>query len=109
MSERDVIIASTGIVPSSNMVPPKPSYLIKVVSDNKKSKKLFVTIEQPKIETSYVQSKGFYYDGDEETLIAKYLDIVSSHNKALYVEVWIPWHSIEIIRSLVFRGDRVKK
>jgi len=109
MSDRDVIITSTGIVPNNNAIAQKPSYLIKILSDNKKTKKLFVTIEQPKIETSHVQSKGFYYDGNEEELYARYFDIVNECDKSLHVEVWIPWHSIEIIRSLVFRGNRIKK
>lgn len=109
MSDRDVVITSTGVVPNNNLIAQKPSYLIKVLSDNKKTKKLFVTVEQPKIETSHVQSKGFYYDGSEEELYLRYNDIVNECDKALYVEVWIPWHSIEIIRSLVFRGNRIKK
>lgn len=109
MSDRDVIISSTGLVPNGSVISQKPSYLIKIFSENKKSKKLFVTIDQPKIETSYVQCKGFYYDGDEDALYANYIDIVSSQNKALNVEVWIPWHSIELIRSLVFKGDKNRK
>lgn len=109
MSDRDVVINSTGLVPNGSLISQKPSYLIKIYSDNKKSRKLFVTIDQPKIESSYVQCKGFYYNGDEEVLYSTYAEIVSSQNKALNIEVWIPWHSIEIIRSLVFRGDKNRK
>lgn len=109
MSDKDLIIASTSIIPNGSVIIQKPSYLIKIFSDNKKSKKMFVAIEQPKIETSYVQCKGFYYDGDEDSLYSKYNDIIANHSKSLQLEVWFPWHSIELIRSLVFRADKNKK
>ena len=111
MSDKDYVIQSTINIPFGAVIAQKPSYLVKLAPEGKKSAtaKLFFAIEQPKFETSYIQVKGFFYEGEEESVYKQYNEIVSQSDRATYVEMWFPWHSIVFVRSLVFKADKAKK
>ena len=109
MSEKDLVIQSTTAVPFGSMISQKPSYLVKFLPEGKKAAKLFFTIEQPKFEISFIQVKGFFFEGDEDTIYKTYNEIVASSDKSTYVEMWFPWHILHSVRSLVFKGDKSKK
>lgn len=109
MSEKDLVIQHTLNVPAGAIISQKPCYLLKLVPEGKKTAKLFFSVEQPKFETSFVQVKGFFYEGEEETVYRQYNEINASSDKGTHVEMWFPWHAIQSIRSLVFKGDKSKK
>lgn len=109
MSDKDIVLQSTANVPFGTVISQKPSYLVKFLPENKKDKgKLFIAIEQPKMENSYIHIKGFFYEGDEEAIYKAYNEIVTQSDKATYVEMWFPWHTLHFVRSLVFKGNKAK-
>lgn len=106
---KDLVIQSTWNVPNGTVMAQKPAYLVKFLQEGKKVCKLFLAVEQPNFQTSFVQVKGFFYTGDEASVYKTYNEIVVSEDKANYVEMWLPWHVLESVRSLVFKGDKTKK
>lgn len=106
---KDLVIQSTWNVPTVSTMSQKPSYLVKFLSEGKKAPKLFFAVEQPKFELSYVQVKGFFYTGAEESVYSQYNEIVTGADRSTFVEMWLPWHVLDSVRSLVFKGDKTKK
>ncbi len=107
--QKDLVIQSTWNVPNGTAISQKPSYLVKFLAEGKKPQKLFFAVDLPKFEASYIQVKGFFYTGDEEAVYSQYGEIVASADRSTFVEMWIPWHVLDSVRSLVFKGDKNKK
>lgn len=106
MSEvKDLVIASTFNVPTGAAQQIKPCYLVKFVASAKKTQ-LFIVIGEPKFETAFVQGKGFFVDSglDEEDVVTSYQKLVTGVDKSTMVEMWLPWHNIVFVRSLVYKG-----
>lgn len=92
-------------VKSSNLInlgSVKTIFLI-VVEQNKKNK-LFLTIDRPDLQNSFVQAKGFFVDFSEEEASSNYNNILTNTSKDVIVEVILPWHKISIIKNLIFKA-----
>lgn len=117
MSEKDFVVEALTRVPDGSVINAKPCYLITLTEmEVKKTKgkaakagvleqRHFVAIELPNMQpAAYVQTKGFYDTSGEENIIANFRSLVSSVDREQIMELYIPWHSIVSIRSLVFKA-----
>jgi len=104
---KDIHISSTLNIPSA-MTPSKPSYLVKLLPELKGKPRLFVAIELPKFDTSYIQVKGFFYEGEESDIVTNYAVRIAEADKSNFVEMWFPWHGIINVKSLIFKGNKAK-
>lgn len=100
MSEKDFAIGVATLPPVGHLNK-KPSYLITI--DGKPVKR-FITIDKPELLNGFVQVKGIYCEENEDEIVQKFADILTSSSKELILEVMFPWHKIASIRSLVFRA-----
>lgn len=107
--EKDVVLQSSNILIQQNNNQIKPAYIIKLAGVGKEKSKLFIAVEPPKFEISFIQTKGFFYTGDENVVYSGYIELLNNTEKSLYVEMWFPWHTIFYIRSLFFKGDKKGK
>lgn len=71
---------------------------------------MFIALERPVLETSFIQTKGFFVDVDEETIVGNWQELVRTHtiDKKNVQELYIPWHSVSYIRNLVYKADKSK-
>jgi hypothetical protein len=101
-------------VPQNTTISPKPCHLVCIKNDksNKgvKTDKMFIALERPVLETSFIQTKGFFVDADEEAIVNGWQDMVKTYttDKKNVQELYIPWHSISYIRNLVYKADKSK-
>lgn len=120
-SDKDFVVEVLNRVPDGSVINVKPCYLItltekevkdtKVQSKGSKAKasvpgpRNFVAIELPNMQNSVcVHTKGFYDTSGEENIIANFRSLVSTIDREQILELYIPWHSIVSIRSLVFKA-----
>ncbi len=103
---KDIHVSSVNVLTSA--VALKPTYLVKLLPEGKAKPQLFVAIELPKFDVAYVQAKGFFYDGDEADIVTNYMAIIAETDKSVLTEMWFPWHSIKSVKSLIFKGNKVK-
>jgi hypothetical protein len=102
----DIAISVSNRVPSGSPITNKPSYLIALEPDTGKTKKYFITLEKPELLNGFVQAKGLFAEKGmtEDKIITSFVEILTSADKVLFLEVLLPWHKICSIRSLVFRA-----
>jgi hypothetical protein len=104
---------NTGIPGIPNGPPAKiiPFSLVKLLPElgsKKKTYTLFVATEAIKFESNFVQIKGFFSEATEADILVGYRDMSAAMTVTDIVEMWVPWHSIYCIRSLVFRTSSKK-
>lgn len=100
MSEKDFAVGVTTLPPTGQLRG-KPSYLITL--DGKPVKR-FITVDKPEIQNGVVQAKGIYSEEDENNIVQKYADLLTSSPKELVLEMMFPLQKITSIRSLVFKS-----
>lgn len=104
MSEKDFVISATVSLPVGPPTKVIPSYLIKFLPEGKKGiVKLFLAVEQPAFNPDFIHTKGFFTDSSEDDIVTGYREMVASATASQIMEMWIPWHSIQSVRSLVFK------
>jgi hypothetical protein len=96
----------SGPLPGGAPVARKPVYLVVLEEQVGKNivMKRFITIDKPEIIPGFVQVKGVFTDLSEDEISSKYLDVLASSSKDLFVEIMFPQHKINNIRNLVFRA-----
>lgn len=102
MSDKDLAIGVTSL-PPVGALRTKPSYLI-TLETNLESAQRFITLDKPEIQNGFVQAKGVYSEDNEDSIIEKYVDILTASPKELVLEMMFPIYRILSIRSLVFRA-----
>lgn len=108
MTDKDLSVGAVGSLsiptgPPNKMV---PSYLVKLVPDlgaKQKSYRMFIAIEQPQFNADFIHAKGFFSESSEDDIVVGYKDMVASVTSNQIVEIWLPWHTIHSVRSLVFK------
>lgn len=107
MSEKDYVVEAQLRVPDGSIISAKPCYLITLTEKINKGKaeqqRRFIALDLPSMQPAYVQTKGFYTDASEEEIVQNFRSLLQSTNKDQVLELYLPWHSISHIRSLVFK------
>jgi hypothetical protein len=106
----DFAIAPTLTLPSATSRT-KPSYLIVLESSSflpsKKTSaapaRRFITFDKPSLLNGFVEVKGFWTELSEEIISATFSDVISNIPKEEVVELMIPFHKIDYMKSLVFK------
>ncbi len=109
MTDKDIIVASTLNIPVGGVISSKPAYLITFEPEGKKASELFLTIEMPNVQSSFIHAKGFFLDAKEyeiNAIVAGYKTIIASQAAESFLEIWLPWHRVSNMRSLVFKKDK---
>lgn len=105
---KDLVISAQMRVPDGTVISAKPCYLLTLTEKTGSGKTLqqrrFITLELPAMQTSFVQTKGFYTEATEEEVILNFRTIIQMTEKDQMLELYLPWHSILSIRSLVFKA-----
>ena len=108
MPEKDILIGTQLRVPDGSTISAKPCYLItlteKVGTGKTAQQKRFIAVDLPTLQTSFIQTKGFYTEATEEEVLLNFKVILSTMDKDQMLELYLPWHSIISIRSLVFKA-----
>lgn len=110
MTDKDIVVASTLNIPVGGTISSKPAYLVSLEPEGKsKNGKLFLAIEMPNVQSSYIHAKGFFLDPEQyeyEGVLTGYKTIIAGTASESYVEMWFPWHKVSSMRSLVFKKDK---
>ena len=104
----DIAVSVSNRVPVGSPISNKPSYLVALEENSGKSRliKYFITLDRPEQLDGFIQVKGVFADPSlqEAEIIKTFSDILTSAKKELILELWLPWHKICSIRSLVFKA-----
>ncbi len=119
MSNKDVAVGAIGAfkeepmssmsIPGIPVGPPAkmtPFYLVKILPElGSKSKeyKMFLAVEQPGFNSDFIHTKGFFSTYSEDDIVVGYREMVAAATAAQIIELWLPWHQIQSVRSLVFK------
>lgn len=106
MSDKDIAISSTLIIPNGPPVKNVPSYLVKLMPDvtsKSKAYRMFLAVEQPVFNPDYIHTKGFFIESAEDDIITGYKEMVAGATASSITEMWFPWHTVNCVRSLVFK------
>ena len=115
MSDKDITLERTLRVPDGALINMKPCYLISFTdqppSGKTKTTRFFIALELPDLANpSYIKTKGFFTDGEENEITSGYADIVRAQtvDKKNIIEIYFPWHRIKEIKSLVYNANKSK-
>jgi hypothetical protein len=115
MTDKDITLERTLRVPDGSPINMKPCYLIEITTKNAAGKdsrtEFFIALELPDLTfSSYMKAKGFFTDGDLETIVSGYADIVRAQtvDKRNIIEMYFPWHTVNYMRSLVYNANKNK-
>ena len=111
MTNQDLSVIATMSVPTGTAINNKPCYLItlteKVGTGVGKAMRhrRFLALELPTMQPSHIQCKGFFLEQDDESIIVNsFRQIIQSTDKDNITELFLPWHSVNAIRNLVFKA-----
>lgn len=108
MSEKDFAIEPQMRVPDGSVISAKPCYLVtlteKVVKGKSEQQRRFISLDKPDMQPAFIHTKGFYTDAKEDEVVQNFRSLVQDTNKDQVLELYLPWHSIVSIRSLVFKA-----
>lgn len=115
-NEKDIAVGAVGAfqsglttvsgIPSGAPTKSVPSYLVKLMPElggKSKTYRMFIAVEQPQFLTDFIHVKGLFSEREENDIVDGYRDMIASATSAQILEMWIPWHSIHSVRSLVFK------
>lgn len=107
-SDKDILVGSPLAIPMGPPVKSIPSYLVKLLPDitagtKTKSYRMFLAVEQPQFNADFIHTKGLFSEASEDDIITGYKEMVAAATAAQIIEMWIPWHTIHSVRSLVFK------
>ncbi len=105
MSSTDVVVGSVGL-PTNNIPPKKPSYLIILenVRGKTKNDENFIAVDKPELLNGFIQVKGFFCELSADEISKSFLTVLTDSNKELYVEMMFPWHRVKSVKSLIFKA-----
>ena len=89
----------------NQQISPKAAHLICLTHKTKEL--FFVTLDKPDLSLNFVQTKGFYFEGELDNLFEKYREVIKDtldKEKHKVMEVMFPSSKINYIRSLVFKA-----
>jgi hypothetical protein len=104
MSNHDLAIAVTGLVPQGAAISRKPPYLVLLKEGSGKTvvEERFISLDKPELLNGFIQVKGIYSEFSEEKIIRTFNDILTNNPKEAIVEMLFPNHRVASIRSLAF-------
>lgn len=107
MTESDFAI---GVVPTPNvgMINKKPPHLILLETLDEKNKlttKLFLSLDKPITEGSFISTKGFFVDKTSNPVI-NYVSLISSYPKDGIKEFLFPICRVFEIQNLIFKANK---
>src|SRR5579885_2350940 len=105
MTDNITAIPVSTKVPEGSVISTKPCHLV-CMSNGAKTKKMFIALERPVLDVSYIQTKGFFVEFSEEEVVENWMNIVKelSVDKNNIMEMYFPWHSVSYIRNLVYKS-----
>ena len=74
-----------------------PTYLVKTMDGT------FVATKYDDTAAQFGKFVGFYTNIDHDIIQKEFQELIKSMDKALYMEMIIPWHRIISVQSLIFR------
>jgi hypothetical protein len=104
MTDKDFMIESQIRVPDGSAISEKPKYLVFFTANDKVKDKRFIATELPDMQASNAKLRGIYVTGSEEELFQNFRTLLQDASKEQYQEVYVPWHAISKIRSLMFKA-----
>lgn len=109
MSDKDFAIGAIAGIPTVGALNKKPPYLVVLEdpSGKKNSCQKFLTLDKPDSQNGFLMVKGFFTECAEEEIIKNFSDILTATPKDTIIEVWLPWHRVVSVRSLVFSANKV--
>lgn len=108
MSDKDFTIGAVMSVPTISAVNKKPIYLITLEdsSGKKNSFQKFISLDKPDSQNGFLLVKGIYSELSEEEIIKNFSDVLTAAPKELIIDIWLPWHRILSVRSLIFNANK---
>jgi hypothetical protein len=103
-NNKDIVITSTANVPVGGQLANKPAHLVTLVGEGKKQNRYFVSFDTPVSQEHFIKVKGFFSELKEDEIVSQYKLLISQVTNENVVELWLPWHSISSVRSLVFKA-----
>jgi len=105
---KDTSPVSVGIPGIPNGPPAKmvTSYLVKILPDlgsKLKTYRMFIALDQVAFNNDFIHVKGFFSDSTEDDIVTGYKELIASATATQITEMWIPWHTIHSVKSLVFK------
>jgi hypothetical protein len=108
MSDKDFVINTTMRVPDGTAISNKPCYLITLDEKTGVGKNIthrrFIAVDLPTLMPSYIQTKGYYTEAEEEMVVKEFKNILQGMDKEQMIELYVPWQHIKHIRSLIFKA-----
>lgn len=116
--DKDIAVGAIGAlgstisgIPTGPAAKVAPSYLVKLMpdmSEKAKKYKMFIAVEQPQFMVDHIHTKGFFSELCEDDIVVTYREVVAQTTASDILEMWIPWHVIHSVRSLVFKTSSKK-
>jgi hypothetical protein len=95
-----------GGVHAGTTISKKPCYLICLDVTSKSKGVSFISLDKPEFVSGFVQVKGFYCTESENDIMVGFQDLVRATPKEKIMEVFLPWHRVHNITSLVFNANK---
>ena len=107
MSDRDFAIGTVGL-PQVGKMANKPRYLVSLVDMIGKNKPMtyFIAMDKPDLQLGFIAVKGIYHNGTEEDAVALFAEILSNTPKESILDLLLPTHRVNCIKSLVFNANK---
>jgi hypothetical protein len=103
MTEKDFAVGIAAM-PSVGSISKKPCYLIMFEGGSGKKATHFIALDKPDSSNGFVQAKGIYCTGTEDSIRENFTELVASAGKEGISDMMFPWHRIHSIRNLVFNA-----
>jgi hypothetical protein len=113
MNNTDIGVGVTGL-PRGNHNPSnlKPAHLVYVVDNYDKRDNLkiryLLTLDKPTMEVPYLLAKGYFIEKTEEEIHASFNEILATEKKESMIEIYLPWHRVFQVKSLIFKSSQKK-
>lgn len=108
MSDKDINVQSTGFVPQTVPIIPKPPWLIFLKTQKKQPKfclsEYFISLEKPLTEGNLLNCKGLFVDKTEDEILKNWQGILTSYKKEDIIELSVPVNEIFLIRNLGYKS-----
>ena len=108
MSDKDFTVGAVMSVPTIGSLNKKPVYLITLEdsSGKKNSFQKFISLDKPDSQNGFLMAKGIYSDLSEDEIIKNFSEVLTTAPKEHILDIWLPWHRVVSVRSLVFNANK---
>jgi hypothetical protein len=108
-NDKDIVVGSTSFIPNGPPTKQIPSYLVKMIKASKTDQqRFFIAVGEPNMNQSFIHVKGFFSDATEDDIVVGYKELLAAATQAQTLEMWLPWHTVQSVRSLVFKTSSKK-